>query len=709
MFKDIPCREWDRKDQKQSHEGKLLATHIAEVKKMLTQFLDFYNDFPEISYEMADYLAEYHDYGKLCKDWLLNAGKKLPPHSPMSLQWLWDNSKIFDSARKWVFESSKEWTFFLWFLILKHHSRLTDTIGVARYKPLIDELQSRLDRIDTQSKIDLIDLFGLFKIADVFSANNTSYELQKPKISEETVRSIITSDLKEEDWKEEIWNQQLKLQKLHNVGILRAPTGWGKTTASLLFFVDKPVRKIFFLLPTITAISKFHKKLSKGLPNKVAKYFYFYDAELSEEDDKLNELFFSQNFLYPYNITTIDQFLLSFLQYGRYHTKRVMFRGAGLVFDEIHLLNPLMLYLTTYFLKKYMPLYKLNVLFMSATVSDALSQFLINTLNIPSQSFLDYTDEYRKRRRIMLSYNKGFLENDINLIAEHFRQGKKVLVIMNTVDRAIEIARLLREIQPPESLVLIHSRFMYRDRKRKEKEIDQKRVSPHILISTQICEVSLDISYDSLFTELSPLPSLVQRFGRVNRYGEWINKLNTYVYEPRIENEFSYPYEANEVDLARKIVKEVEGDKLKNEGQLLDLFNQLYSCDFLKKEIDNAMGKIDLEAFEEILGFFSLDVKEEKLMNVLNYRDSFSFLVVPDPSCIRSKTLSSYVRELLSQPLNEMGFKNRRKAIARIKNISLPVPTWLIEERSESKPFPITSFKKKSYDEYYGLVGDEIS
>jgi len=360
LFKDSPCREWDQKDQKQSHEGKLLATHIAEVKKMLTQFLSFYHDFPEISYEMADYLAEYHDYGKLCKDWLLNAGKKLPPHSPMSLQWLWDNSKIFDSTRKWIFESSKEWTFFLWFLILKHHSRLTDTIGVARYKRLIDELQSRLDKIDVKSKINLVDLFGLFKIADVFSANNTLYAFEEPKqVSESTVREIIGGTLDQT-----IWEQQLQLQKLCNIGILRAPTGWGKTTASLLFFVNKPVRKIFFLLPTITAISKFHNKLSKGLSNKVTRYFYFYDAELSEEDDELNELFFSQNFIYPYSITTIDQFLLSFLQYGRYHTKRVMFRGAGLVFDEIHLLNPLMLYLTKYFLEKYMPLYKLNVLFM---------------------------------------------------------------------------------------------------------------------------------------------------------------------------------------------------------------------------------------------------------------------------------------------------------------------------------------------------------
>lgn len=703
MFKDSSCKEWDQKDKKQSHKGKLLATHIAEVKNLLTQFLNFYDDFPEIFYEMAGYLAEYHDYGKLCKDWRLNVGKKLPPHSPMSLQWLWDRSEIFDSSRKWVFESSEEWTFFLWYLILKHHSRLTDTIGALRYQRLIDELQPRLDKIDTKCKIDFVDLFGLFKIADVLSANNTPYKLQNPEVSEDAVRVIIGGN------PDERWEQQLQLQKLHNVGILRAPTGWGKTTASLLFFLHKPVRKVFFLLPTITAISKFHNKLSKGLPNKVTKYFYFYDAELSEEDDKLSELFFSQNFISPYCITTIDQFLLSFLQYGRYHTKRVMFRGAGLVFDEIHLLNPLMLSLTKYFLEKYLSLYKLKILLMSATLPDALSQFLINTLNLSSQSFLDYANEYRNRKRIMLSYNSCFLENDIDSMVEHFRQGKKVLVIVNTVNRAIEIARLLRENVSPDNVILIHSRFIYRDRKRKEKEIDVKSSSPHILVSTQICEVSLDISYDSLFTELSTLPSLVQRFGRVNRYGKRVNELNTHLYEPWIENESSYPYEAREIDLARKVVKEVEGDKLKDEGQLLDLFNQHYSYDFLEEEIARAMKKIDLEAFEEILGFFSLDVKEEKLMNVLNYRDSFSFLVVPNPSCIRSRTLSNHVNGLLSQPLGDIDFEKRRKLIARIKNVSLPVPIWLIEEGFERKPFPVVSFKNRSYDEYYGLIGEGIS
>ena len=38
-----------------------------------------------------------------------------------------------------------------------------------------------------------------------------------------------------------------------------------------------------------------------------------------------------------------------------------------------------------------------------------------------------------------------------------------------------------------------------------------------VLVGTQAIEVSLDIDFDELYTEVSPIDSQIQRWGRVNR------------------------------------------------------------------------------------------------------------------------------------------------------------------------------------------------
>lgn len=88
-----------------------------------------------------------------------------------------------------------------------------------------------------------------------------------------------------------------------------------------------------------------------------------------------------------------------------------------------------------------------------------------------------------------------------------------------------------------EELNLFHSRYIRQDRKKLEKEIrrfgktycDEKHkildCQNGIWISTSLVEVSLDIDFDYLFTELSELNGLFQRMGRCNRKGVkiWIN------------------------------------------------------------------------------------------------------------------------------------------------------------------------------------------
>lgn len=81
------------------------------------------------------------------------------------------------------------------------------------------------------------------------------------------------------------------------------------------------------------------------------------------------------------------------------------------------------------------------------------------------------------------------------------------------------------------TLVLLHSRFRPPDRKKRVAEalvkVDAEGPGT-IIVSTQVVEAGVDVSATTLFTELAPWASLVQRFGRCNRRGELNDAASVY-------------------------------------------------------------------------------------------------------------------------------------------------------------------------------------
>jgi CRISPR-associated endonuclease/helicase Cas3 len=99
-------------------------------------------------------------------------------------------------------------------------------------------------------------------------------------------------------------------------------------------------------------------------------------------------------------------------------------------------------------------------------------------------------------------------------VKQNHRPGSLTLVVTNTVLRAREIWAELSDLDP----LLLHSRFRPADRAVKMDRLLNNRAG--IVVSTQVIEAGIDIDADLLITDVAPWPSLVQRFGRVNRYGE---------------------------------------------------------------------------------------------------------------------------------------------------------------------------------------------
>ena len=156
------------------------------------------------------------------------------------------------------------------------------------------------------------------------------------------------------------------------------------------------------------------------------------------------------------------------------------------------------------------------------------------------------------------------------------KPGTLTVVVMNTVKRACELFDQMNKSAVPAKakkgaalvaapvvvaspkLVLLHSRFRPEERTAQMKAAfeDSPSGDGTIVISTQVIEAGVDVSAATLFTELAPWASLVQRFGRCNRFGT-ANELASvrWIGLPAAEKDaekLRFPYELSDLRAAEK-------------------------------------------------------------------------------------------------------------------------------------------------------------
>ncbi|NJL03045.1 MAG: CRISPR-associated helicase Cas3' [Spirulinaceae cyanobacterium SM2_1_0] len=126
-----------------------------------------------------------------------------------------------------------------------------------------------------------------------------------------------------------------------------------------------------------------------------------------------------------------------------------------------------------------------------------------------------------------------------------YRNGQRVLWVVNTVNRCRELAQSLTE-QLAEPVLVYHSRFRLMDRQKRHDAtvrafaMQSSQPCPAIAVTTQVCEMSLDLDADVLITEQAPITSLIQRFGRANRHrlrGKDF-QAQVYIYSPETQSPY---------------------------------------------------------------------------------------------------------------------------------------------------------------------------
>ncbi len=205
------------------------------------------------------------------------------------------------------------------------------------------------------------------------------------------------------------------------------------------------------------------------------------------------------------------------------------------------------------------------------------------------------------------------------------------LVVLNRVDRAQELCSALEKLSKKQSLppiLLVHSRFRPMEREALSATLRDTGPEGRIIISTQAIEAGVDISSRTLVTELAPWSSLVQRFGRCNRNGEWNSEGGADIHwidlSPEADKDaitLALPYTPEQLTTARELLVQVaKSDEGASPASLSKLF-----CDEPLAESHILRRKDLLDLFDTTPDLSGLDLDVGRYIRDGEERDVLVF------------------------------------------------------------------------------------
>ena len=327
--------------------------------------------------------------------------------------------------------------------------------------------------------------------------------------------------------------------------LLSAPTGSGKTEAALLWAARQhacgPTGRLYYLLPYQASLNAMHERLSRLFRGAVAlqhsralQALYRsllegkrYAPEQAEREAR-RERMLARLHHHPVRVLTPYQLLRAAFRLKGYEAILTDAADGVFVFDEIHAYEPRRLGMILAMIEYLRADLGGRFLIMSATLPRVLAELLREVLG-KTTDITATPDLYTSFARHTLRLLEGEITDPPTLdrMVTRVQSGDSVLAVCNTVARANRVYDALRERLggTGAAVELLHSRFNARDRFAKERRLGCQRGTrrrtrdglPTVLVATQVVEVSLDIDFDTLFTEPAPLEALIQRFGRINR------------------------------------------------------------------------------------------------------------------------------------------------------------------------------------------------
>lgn len=603
---------------------KTIGEHASDLLRMAAILWELKYISDEHMYYLLREACQHHDDGKANvefekriedKNKVFNPDKEVP-HNILSIFYL-DPDKYKNNHEDYLKIACA----------IAHHHNYCDEAQLMREKKsliehlLIDEYCFKLkgkdilkifgtEILNPDTKI----LKGLLHKCDYSASGNYLVEYPNDFLLESLDRMMNL-------WKEKNpasnWNdlQKFCIKNREENVIAVASTGMGKTEAGLQWIGNT---KGFFILPIRTAINAIYdrvkedilwnEKLNERLALLHSESLEYYHDHV-EEMDIVEYHDRGKSFSLPLNISTMDQLFDFVFKYKGYEMKLAMLAYSKIVIDEIQMYDEELL---AYLICGLRQIHELGgkIAIVTATLPPYIKEILKRDAGITFQEQYFTSDVIRHSVRV----TEGAMSVD-DILACYQKnndlcRSNKILVVCNTIRKAQQIYEQIKNADETVKVHIFHSRFTNGDKKRLEAEIrefgktysDTKKQiidkQTGIWISTSLVEVSLDIDFDYLFTELSELNALFQRMGRCNRKGKKrVDEYNCFVYYEGAEVKCGKKGYVDKIfyDLSTKALQNVDG--LTSEIEKTNLIDKYFT---MEKVLESDF----MRKYREIFGYF---------------------------------------------------------------------------------------------------------
>lgn len=524
---------------------------------------------------------------------------------------------------------------------------------------------------------------GLLMGADHFASSLID------KTEKEIQRIFKTPNLSFYNRQNELYPLSLKKansDKKHTIVV--ASTGAGKTD----FLFRRCKGRVFYTLPFQASINAMFKRVGNDLEKdnpdidiRVLHSTSIIVKRKEQEETALQGLIGSAiEILTPHQLASIALGMKGF------EAMVLDIKGCDVILDEVHTYSGVSQALVLKLIEVLKTL-DCRIHIGTATMPTILYNKIVQLLGDEVLEIKLNEEELNQFDRHIVHKISSF-EEASTIIGNAVHNNQKILIVMNTVKKSQEVFQFIQETYPKTTSMLLHSKFRRGDRNLKERQLlglDENGVATNeyntsneacIVVSTQIVEVSLDISFDVMITATAPLDAMIQRFGRINRKRnkDTIGKLkDVYVIAPPENDKEARPYN---LSILQKSFEVLEDNKPLHERDLQNKIDQVFTeIEFLKIE-EHSVFKAN--------GQFSMGKLMHRSKAIL-----FELLEIDSVSCILESDVEEY---------ENGNFETRLP-------LEIPVAFWVVSKMNQSqkgnKPFIIPD---AAYDFEMGLDQSKI-